>query len=643
MYPGAGYVVMAIEATAQMVAGLNAHERPTVAACKLREVVIRSALVVSEGNSGTSTSDGTETLVSLRRWNDSLRVLSENWYEFVVSSVNDDGRWTEHCRGLINIEMERGRETHVAREDQNLVDAARRDCTVAVATQELYTRLGEPGIEYGPTFANMTSAWTEAANDNRAENGQQERARWNRHSAATVVIPDTAAVMPMGFQHPFTLHPATLDSCLHALFAAIPLDDPAVPVSIRELRVNGRLPSQPGTQLQVFSRYHWKDARNISADLVINVQTESTISRAPVIRITGLSLTTIARSISGLNSSPSDPHKARLTYTTCWRPDVDHLVPNDFVSLCPPLRPHQSSPAALEVIERAAFHLMQRAHKRLSADRTVNETALPSHMRKLLGLIRRRTAEDNTEIPAVWRAASELERREVILAAGKISGEGALVTHAGERLPDVLRGHVYALSVLAANDRLTRYYADNIRFERNYEQAAAYLKLLAFQKPGLNIVEVGAGTGGATKVLLQALCGASDATNQNEIGNDYPQFNRYDFTDVSSGFFKGARERLAGLASASRLQYKRVDIEKDAIDQGFEEGGYDVVVAANVLHATSSMKTTLQNVRRLLKPGGKAILIELTKERLAKSLIFGTLLGWWVGKFLTHCISRLTA
>jgi hypothetical protein len=146
----------------------------------------------------------------------------------------------------------------------------------------------------------------EKSDDNQPEETHQQSTKKHRHSAATVVIPDTAAVMPMGFQHPFTLHPATLDSCLHALFATISIDDPALPVSINEMRIDAQVPQEPGKQLHVLTGCHWKDARNISADLVVKGHVQDT---RPVISISGLSLTSLARS----NSDPSSHFPIILT------------------------------------------------------------------------------------------------------------------------------------------------------------------------------------------------------------------------------------------------------------------------------------------------------------------------------------------
>ncbi|KAJ5672085.1 KR-domain-containing protein [Penicillium longicatenatum] len=49
-----------------------------------------------------------------------------------------------------------------------------------------------------------------------------------------------------------------------------------------------------------------------------------------------------------------------------------------------------------------------------------------------------------------------------------------------------------------------------------------------------------------------------------------------------------------------------------------------------VLHATPSLKTTLQNVHKLLSPNGKMLLHEMCPDKLWKK--FGVLPGWWIGK-----------
>lgn len=80
--------------------------------------------------------------------------------------------------------------------------------------------------------------------------------------------------------------------------------------------------------------------------------------------------------------------------------------------------------------------------------------------------------------------------------------------------------------------------------------------------------------------------------------------------------------------------YKVYDAEHDPTGQGFIEGSYDLVIAYHVLHATRNLSDTLQNLRKLLKPGGYLVIGEYTSDSIGRyvcGFIFGTLPGWWAG------------
>jgi ubiquinone/menaquinone biosynthesis C-methylase UbiE len=100
-----------------------------------------------------------------------------------------------------------------------------------------------------------------------------------------------------------------------------------------------------------------------------------------------------------------------------------------------------------------------------------------------------------------------------------------------------------------------------------------------------------------------------------------PRFLSYDVTDITTGFFDKLQRKTA--AWGDLVSYKKLDIEKDVGDQGFETEHYDLVIAANVLHATTNMNRTMANVRRLLKPGGTLLLIELIPKMAGVTNIFG--------------------
>ena len=146
---------------------------------------------------------------------------------------------------------------------------------------------------------------------------------------------------------------------------------------------------------------------------------------------------------------------------------------------------------------------------------------------------------------------------------------------------------------------------------------------MLFKQPKIEILEVGAGTGGATLHLLQAL-------SRNE---KLTQKLQYDVTDITSGFSDIAEARLRHWRSL--LSFSTLDISKDPRSQGFREAHYDVIVASNSLHATQSIDDALAHVATLLKPGGKLVLVEITRLLPYMSAIFGLLPGWYMGEVVS--------
>ncbi|MFI0777853.1 SDR family NAD(P)-dependent oxidoreductase [Streptomyces sp. NPDC021212] len=133
----------------------------------------------------------------------------------------------------------------------------------------------------------------------------------------------------------------------------------------------------------------------------------------------------------------------------------------------------------------------------------------------------------------------------------------------------------------------------------------------------LSVLEVGAGTGGTTAVVLPELA---------RLGEDL----RYVYTDISMAFLQHGRERFG--AQYPFVEFRKLDAGRDPGDQGFEPGGFDVVIAANVLHATDDLLATLERVRSLLRPGGWLVLNEASQNVITTTLTFGLLDGWWLNK-----------
>jgi malonyl CoA-acyl carrier protein transacylase/SAM-dependent methyltransferase len=126
----------------------------------------------------------------------------------------------------------------------------------------------------------------------------------------------------------------------------------------------------------------------------------------------------------------------------------------------------------------------------------------------------------------------------------------------------------------------------------------------------LQVVEIGAGTGGTSATVLPAL-----PTNRLH----------YTFTDVSDFFLGRAQARFAAFPF---VRYQLLDIEQEPVEQGFAANSFDIVIAANVLHATSNLDRTLQHLRSLLAPGGLLILYEATEHPAWFDITVGLIEGW---------------
>lgn len=148
--------------------------------------------------------------------------------------------------------------------------------------------------------------------------------------------------------------------------------------------------------------------------------------------------------------------------------------------------------------------------------------------------------------------------------------------------------------------------------------------MLAHANPQLRILEVGAGTGSSTGKIIPFLVDEEGAEGEAMV-----RFAEYAYTDVSAAFFERARARFSHVEK--HMRFARLDLEQDPMQQGFDEGTYDAIMAGNCLHTVSDVVKTSGWLRRLLKPGGKLILAETTVlDNIRDAIIFGLLPGWWM-------------
>ncbi|KFA71222.1 hypothetical protein S40288_03866 [Stachybotrys chartarum IBT 40288] len=185
----------------------------------------------------------------------------------------------------------------------------------------------------------------------------------------------------------------------------------------------------------------------------------------------------------------------------------------------------------------------------------------------------------------------------------------------GKTMPRVFRGETTMLEAYRETGVLDDYYTNGFSIVPSARWQSNVVAQIVSRHAHLNILEIGAGTGGTTKHVLRA------------IGH---RFQSYTFTDISTAFLKHTPEDFSPYTG--RVLFKALDIQSDPVLQGFCPGSYDVIIASFVLHATSSLSRTLINTRKLLRPGGFLVVGETSEDSEPFNFIFGPLAGWWLGR-----------
>lgn len=596
VFPGAGYIAMAIEAMTQIVHAR--FQRRRIGKYLLRNVHFEKLLEVNDSATGV------ELHMSLRTVpNSQARDDSSSQEEFRISSVKLDGTATHHCNGIIcvgfvsdkaNWNTEEGlvsgqEEAQIKNEHRRLVGNEEHRPWDPKA---LYNGLERYGHYWGPTFGMIKSFRI-----------------GHLAGTGTVTVPNIAESMPSQFLRPHTIHPTTLDALIHStliIFGRECCRSVMFPVEIGELSIRADVLKSPGDSL-AFSAVI--DPKGQLDETAINVAAWNAgtdgLGRLSVILKDGK-----LRGTENLTLSQPDPRASTsLFHRIEWKNDIDISPPAKCADWIAPEQTSDLTSADLTcILNNAALNLVQFGLTEISEEEVAHQhTQYYSWMKSLAQSSGYKSRNHN---------GSNLNGSS---ALKEVSVEGEALETIKAHLVSILRGKAQAVSLFLEDDLLRRLYASDWSAARCIPSLITYFRHLAFKKPGLNVLEIGAGTGGATLPLLRSLCPGK----QSAVSSYY-------FTDISSGFFDQAQDLLSEWGSI--LTYKTLDVSKDALNQGFEEHSFDVCFAYNALHAAPSLECAIQNVRKLLKPDGRLILLEMTTLHPFVNAIYGLFPGWHLNR-----------
>ncbi|KAI0377914.1 hypothetical protein F5Y04DRAFT_284381 [Hypomontagnella monticulosa] len=591
-------LAMVIEAVRQTSESGNAIE-----AIQLRDVFPGQPLVLSEDEDSPI-----ETKLQLRPWRLASRSLTTYWKEFTLSSRNRQGDWTQHSTGLVKLKYsadehssgfvnEEAVEAEGYRAEYSRVaDLPLEDRRIA----KFYEGFSSLGMKWGPAYQTLVAS----------------RAQGNV-ICSTLQIQDTRSHMPKNIESQHIVHPTTLDSALQMLMACEGVTKPTIPKYIERIQISTKLPTHEGARLQGYANIKEMCFDGTNGTVVISDEKWE----EPLIIFEGLKSTDLAFDAGDRGDEEAEIESLRkLGSYPVW--DID--VENSTAAAKKLLKKTCSGAPQVEYsiirdLEWAAYIVCKRTTQRFSAEDI--EKMAPHHQIYFNYMKRQCELGKAGKLPcqsSEWAVANDTTEDEVLARVGKASLEGEMMCRINDNMSSILRGEVEAWEVMSQDNLLNNMYRYGLSDERTPAIQCEYIKRLSHKRP-LRILEVGAGTGSATSRILSSL-------GPNVAG----RLQKYTYTDVSGVFFEAASEEFKDWKSM--IEFKVLDIEKDPSKQGLEEGSFDLVVAFQVLHATSSIGTTLANCRKLLKPGGQLIVTELTNKIARRSVVFGVLSGWWLGE-----------
>ncbi len=219
--------------------------------------------------------------------------------------------------------------------------------------------------------------------------------------------------------------------------------------------------------------------------------------------------------------------------------------------------------------------------------------------------------------PGRWRIVTRRKAakswRDGYRSLPQFAADWLCIARIGSELPDILSGRADPLGILFSDDSATMEQVYNQGFsslEANEILAQSVRKLAEEISPHrpVRILEVGGGTGGTAGHILRALNGfAAD----------------YLFTDVSSSFLRHAESKFGDYPS-----FRTAVFDLEASEQDLFENRFDIVVCANVVHATKSVRESLRALKRMLCANGVLMLSEI-QRCAAFDFVFGPLPDVW--------------
>ncbi len=535
--------------------------------------------------------------------------------------------WTLHASGMIGTDA-----VNELIPSLDTLETIQKRCSEEVTADSHYHALENLGLEFGPSLHGVQHVWRQPVGG---------------EALGQIALPETLSTEVAYY----VIHPALLDACLQIVAEALPFQDHTeiyMPLSLDSIRVYGQIGNQLWSHatIDLGKTTERQEIYNASVRLLNNSgQVVANLERIHLKRASKAALMKLASQTtnisdwlydvkwqpSPLETSPSADYFATPSeIASHLQPSISTFTQQDgmaaFVELAPQLNQF-SSQLILYALQKLGWN--SQTDRKFVTNNLIHELGIKDSycelMERFLDILSEDGLLENNgshwtikgkignfdSQPLEQRGATLLEKYPMFEA------EITLLKRCGLQLAEILTGNTDPLELLFPGGDLTTpeklYRESPLSKAYNTLAQSALIKALQQIPHGklLRILEVGAGTGGTTSYLVPEL-----RTRSVE----------YVFTDLSSAFLSKARRKFQDFPF---MDYQLLDIEQSPEGQGFEPHRYDLIVAANVIHATADLRNTIRHIQKLLAPNGLLMMLEVTGLVRWIDLTFGLTDGWW--------------
>ncbi|MEM0968036.1 MAG: acyltransferase domain-containing protein, partial [Verrucomicrobiota bacterium] len=494
--------------------------------------------------------------------------------------------------------------------------------------EEYYSDYADAGYQFGPNFQHLQNVW-----------------RKHHESIAEIVAPEGVAKDVDGYR----FHPALLDAVFHAVKGAQIVPDGAkgtdyfyLPAAIGRIRIF-REPIP--TTLWAHAKIHFDDGESLISDIqVYDADGE------PVAEVVGFRVDRVEQ------KDDKEEELENSFYQFQWEsrrlkgsrvagdvgfsdlPGIVSQVMREVPETYESYKLHTYYEGFESRLDGAVVKSVISSFIELGWEPVTGDQFTLEEFLSMLGILdthRRLTRAHLNSIAdegwlkqtkkETWMVVKEIQTTDISAELELLceeyphfASEVRLQQATGDKLAKVLRGDLDPVEILFPSgksiDALSTFYREGGDFAANNDLMGVAVQRLVASMPerrSIRILEVGAGTGSLTGSILPVL-----PAHRAE----------YTFTDTSPAFLMDAKKQFSAYPF---VEYSTFDIEKPPESQGIDVGGYDLVLATNVVHATADLKNSLGNLQDCLSESGAIMFLEVVNERVTLNNVFGLLRGWW--------------